>query len=638
MINILISTEDKVYKSMTAIGEQIIEELQLSEDIIAFKNIDTNEVIDLRKLIHGPVNLKPITTADPEYLDILRHDCEHVLAEAVQELFPTTKVSVGATFHNGFGYDFFRPNNESFTWEDVEAIEKTMQKIIQRQESITRSVLSYDDAIDLFTQKDEHLKVELIKTLKQKYDQFSVYTQGKFTDLCRGPHGKNTKNIGLHFKLMKISGVQLQNGTKLQRIVGTLWLTKDALDQYLHNLEEEHKRDHRTLNEQMDLYHVESHTPGMIFWHPNGWNIVETLKQLIRTRIKKQNYVEVNTPCVINAQLWQKSGHWDVYKDNMFCLQADEKTFALKPMSCPAHIAIFNSTFMHGVKSYQDLPLRIAEFGMVHRNEETGGVHGLKRARCFTQDDGHIFCTLEHIEHEIELYGELFKEIYDLFGFKYEVELSTRPEKRLGEDSVWDVAEAALAQGAKKAKLNYKVQPGEGAFYGPKLDFHIVDAMQRRWQCCTVQLDFILPERLEAKYVGQDGKRHTCVMIHRAVFGSIERFLAMLLEHTNGFLPFWLAPVKIVFVPINQQAQELCEKLHAELSGQMYGVILDDSNKRPGPKKYYWQARKALKIVFVGEKELASGILTIENTETAKQEQMKIDDFMKQMIEMSLIP
>ena len=647
MIKVIVNDIEKIYATTAVLGEQLIKDmshdLDIHDRIIALKNIDTNELIDLQKLIHGPANITTITIKDKEYLEILRHDCEHVLAQAVQELFPQVKLSVGAEFANGFGYDFY--TNQPFTWEDIQKIEQRMHEIVDRHLVITRAILGYEEAIELFEEKDEFIKVKLLQSLKEHHAQFSVYTQDNFTDLCRGPHGNNTKDIGHAFKLLKLSGIQndsIPEDKYIQRITGTLWLTQADLDKYLHNIEEAQKRDHRKLAIEMDLYHTEEHTPGMIFWHPNGWYIVETLKRLIRSRILKQGYLEVNTPCVINAQLWKASGHWDVYKENMFCLEADNKTFALKPMSCPAHIAIFNSHFLGGVKSYHDLPLRIAEFGIVHRNEDTGGIQGLKRARCFTQDDGHIFCTLEQVEHEIELYCALFKDIYnEVFGFKYTVDLSLRPEKRLGDDATWDKAESSLANGAHKAGMHFTRQPGEGAFYGPKLDFHVLDCMERKWQCCTVQLDMLLPERLEATYIDHEGKRCTPVMIHRAVLGSIERFIAVLLEHYNGYLPFWLAPIKIVFIPLSDSAKTLCRKLASQLSEHMQGVIIDDDSKHTvGVKLHHWKKSRASKLIVVGDREVKGDYLTIQegDCENSDKIQMPIHEAMQHLINLAKLP
>lgn len=645
MIKVIVNNIEKIYSTTAVLGEHlakdIAHDLRIKDRIIALKNTDTNELIDLQKLIHGPANITTITIKDKEYLEILRHDCEHIMAQAVQELFPQIKLSVGAEFTNGFGYDFF--TNKPFTWEDVQAIEQRMHEIVDSNFPIIREIWGYEESIEFFDERDEFGKVKLLKSLKDQHAQFSVYKQSNFTDLCRGPHGNNTKDIGHAFKLLKLSGIQSDNiplDKQMQRITGTLWLTQEDLDKYLTNIEEAQKRDHRKLAVEMDLYHTEEHTPGMIFWHPNGWYIVETLKRLIRSRIRQQGYLEVNTPCVINAQLWKASGHWDVYKENMFCLEADNKTFALKPMSCPAHIAIFNSHFLGGVKSYHDLPLRIAEFGMVHRNEDTGGIQGLKRARCFTQDDGHIFCTLEQVEHEIELYCSLFKNIYsDVFGFKYTVDLSLRPEKRLGDDATWDIAETSLSNGATKADMTFTRQPGEGAFYGPKLDFHVLDCMERKWQCCTVQLDMLLPERLEAKYIDNEGKRRTPVMIHRAVFGSIERFTAILLEHYNGYLPFWLSPIKVVFIPLSESAKSLCSKLALQLSEHMQGVVVDSDDKRTvGVKLHNWKKSRASKLIVVGDREVKGDYLTIQESTSDNKEQMNTNDAIKHLVHLSKLP
>lgn len=632
--------ESKSYGPTPVMGTKIANDIKdICSEVIAFRNVENlDELFDLQQSIAGPITIEPVTKCDLEYLKIRRHDCEHVLAQAVQELYPDAKLSVGADTPNGFGYDFFV--SKPFHPEDLERIEKRMHEIIDRDEQIVREVWSADDAIDFFKNKDEDIKAELIEMFEKRgITSLSIYRQGDWLDLCGGPHGSNTKAIGHAFKLNKLSGAQwIKNRgenneeiVQLQRIGGVWWPTQEQLDKHLSNLEEAKNRDHRKLGMQMDLFHIEEHSPGMIFWHPRGWYIFDRLKQLIRPLLLEQGYQEVNTPGVLSAELWKKSGHWDTFRENMFCVHDEDKEYAIKPMSCPAHIEIFKSHFMGGVKSYNDLPLRIAEFGEVYRNEATGALQGLKRVRRLTQDDGHIFCTPDHIGDEIIRYCQLFKKVYDLFGFNYSVDLSTRPENRLGEETVWDRAEDALGAGAKLAGLQYKIAEGEGAFYGPKLDFHITDSLDRQWQCCTVQLDFILAERLGATYIDTEGQKQHPVMIHRAVFGSLERFIAILLEHFNGYLPLWLAPVKCVFIPMHESVHGVCKDMMREIQHDLQGLILDDRNESLGYKIREWTQQRAVKLVVFGKKELEAGTVTIRDVATGESKTMSRDDFVKEM-------
>ena len=639
--------QSKSYGPMPIMGTEIAKDIEdICGTVIAFKNVNNSEeFFDLQASISGPINIEPVIISDSDFLHILRHDCEHVLAQAVQELYPNAKLSVGAQTPNGFGYDFL--TDTPFTPDDMEKIEIRMHEIVDRKQEILREVWAADDAIDFFKEKGELIKAELIGMFKKKgISSMTIYRQGEWLDLCAGPHSNNTGMMGHAFKLNKLSGAQWTSnrGTDneeiipLQRIGGTLWLTQEQLDSYLTKLEEAKNRDNRKLGAQMDLFHIEEHSPGMIFWHPRGWYIFDRLKQLMRPLLLKQGYQEVNTPGVLSAELWKKSGHWDTFRENMFCVHSEDKEYAIKPMSCPAHIEIFKSGFMGGVKSYNDLPLRIAEFGEVYRNEATGGLQGLKRVRRLTQDDGHIFCTPEQIGDEIIRYCQLFKAVYDMFGFEYSVDLSTRPDTRLGTDDIWDKAEEALGAGAKLAGLDYKIAHGEGAFYGPKLDFHITDSLDRQWQCCTVQLDFILAQRLGATYIDTKGNKQHPVMIHRAVFGSLERFIAILIEHFNGYLPLWLAPIKVVFIPMHEDAKELCNKLMSEISTDMQGFIMDDRNESLNYKIRDWTQSRAIKLAIIGRKELESDTVTLRDVQTGVSDIQSTQDFVDQLKSKILMP
>lgn len=628
----------KQISSASMPGLSLVESLtDFSKPIIAFKNANTEELYDLQQLIQGPVQLKPITSDDPEYMEILRHDCEHVLAQAVLELFPHAQVAVGATMNNGFGYDFY--TEQPFTTENLQEIENRMHEILKRKDNIIREVWGFDEATEYFTSRNDIIKLQILDTLESKgFQSVTIYRQGDFLDLCTGPHGTSIANLPPYFKLTKLSAAQWSGNKELpiQRIGGVLFSTKEELETYLQKIEEAKNRDHRKLAMQMDLYHIEEHSPGLPFWHPRGWIVVSLLKDYIRSLLKDQHYMEVNTPGLINAQLWKQSGHWDVFRQNMFCVHQDDQNenqeYALKPMSCPAHIEIFKSHFLGGVKSYNMLPLRISEFGEVYRNEATGALQGLKRVRKLTQDDGHIFCTPDQITDEIVAYCALFKKVYEGFGFtKYKVDLSTRPEKKIGDDALWDKAEEALATGARKSGLDFHISAGEGAFYGPKLDFHISDSLDRQWQCCTVQLDYVLPQKLGAEYVDSDGVRKTPVMIHRAILGSIERFMAVLLESTNGYLPFWLAPVQIVIASMNDSVLPYCQKILKDLPNLR--IILDDSNEKLGYKIRSWTQQRAIYMMIIGKKEQDEYTITMRNIQTGENITLSYNECIKMINE-----
>ncbi|MEL3907051.1 MAG: threonine--tRNA ligase [Treponema sp.] len=561
-----------------------------------------------------------------EKLPVIRHSAAHLMAEAVVNLFPGTKVAIGPAIEHGFYYDFELPT--PLTQEDLPRIEKEMRRLLSVPHDFTKEVLTRQQALELF--KDQPFKCELINDLPEG-EEISVYRSGNFVDLCRGPHVANTKEINAQsFKLMKIAGAYWrgdENRPMLTRIYGTAWEKPNDLQDYLTMLEEADKSDHRKLGRILDLFHIEEENPGEIFWHPKGWTIYLTVQQHIRRKIKADGYVEVNTPFVMPKSLWDRSGHWAKYRENMFITESEKRLFALKPMNCPGHIEIFKQ----GIKSYRDLPLRIAEFGSCTRNEPSGSLHGIMRVRGFVQDDAHIFCTEEQISAEVTKFCALLKNLYKDFGFSPDtilVKFSTRPEKRVGDDATWDRAEAALANACKDANLEYEIAPGEGAFYGPKLEFTLIDALGREWQCGTIQVDYQLPskERLNAEYIGEDNQKHNPVMLHRAVLGSLERFIGILIEHYSGALPPWLAPVQAMVIPVapafNAYAEEVCK---AVLNAG-FRIEADTGTDRMNAKIRKYQEQKVPYQLVVGEKEAANNTVTVRLLQGA-QKTMTIDEF-----------
>ncbi len=507
-----------------------------------------DKIVDTSFLIESDSDLAIITDKNPEGLEVIRHSTAHLLAYAVKELFPDAQVTIGPVIENGFYYDF--SYKRPFTPEDLIAIEKKMAELAKKDELVTRKVLPRDEAVAYFKSIGENYKAELIESIPSNED-VSLYTEGNFTDLCRGPHVPNTGKLKA-FKLMKLAGAYWRgdsNNEMLQRVYGTAWRNKEELDAYLFQLEEAEKRDHRKLGKQLDYFHMQDDAPGMVFWHPRGWSIWQEVEQYMRQMFREHDYQEVRTPTVMDKTLWEKSGHWQNYHDNMFVTASENREYAVKPMNCPGHVQIFNNS----LHSYRDLPLRLAEFGSCHRNEPSGSLHGLMRVRGFTQDDAHIFCTEAQIEAEVADFIQMLYKVYGNFGFNdVLVKLSTRPEKRVGADETWDKAEAALANALNQNNLAFDLQPGEGAFYGPKIEFTLKDSLGRLWQCGTIQLDFNLPERLGAEYVAEDNSRQRPVMLHRAIVGSMERFIGILIEHYAGAMPLWLAPVQVMVLNISE--------------------------------------------------------------------------------------
>ncbi len=556
---------------------------------------------DLNSLIDDDTHAEIVTRDHPEALELLRHDAAHVMAEAVKELFPETQVTIGPAIENGFYYDFAR--DQSFTPEDLAAIEARMRQIVARDEPIQREIWQRDDAVRYFEAKGEHYKAEIIADIPDS-EVLSVYRQGEFRDLCRGPHLPSTGKLGTAFKLLNVAGAYWRGDHRnpmLQRIYGTAWRNQAELDAYLHQLEEAEKRDHRKLGREMDLFHFQEEAPGAVFWHPKGWTLFQTLIDDMRQRQSRAGYLEINTPDILDRSLWERSGHWEKFGENMFTTEAkEERVFALKPMNCPGGVQIYKQ----GIKSYRDLPLRIAEFGKVHRFEPSGALHGLMRVRAFTQDDAHIFCTEEQITEECRIVCQLILSIYYDFGFEdVRVKFSDRPPKRIGSDAIWDRSEAALTAAIEATGLSYTTNPGEGAFYGPKLEFVLRDAIGRDWQCGTLQVDLTLPERLGAFYVGSDGEKHPPVMLHRALFGSLERFTGILLEHYAGKLPLWLAPVQAVVATITSDGDSYANEVAALLTSHGLRVETDLRNEKIGYKIREHSLTKVPALLVVGKRE-----------------------------------
>jgi threonyl-tRNA synthetase len=565
------------------------------------------QLVDTSYLISQDASLAIITDKDADGLEIIRHSTAHLLAYAVKELFPDAQVTIGPVIENGFFYDF--SYHRAFTPEDLAALEKRMGELAKRDIQVTRKVMPRDEAVAYFKSINENYKAEIIESIPADQD-VSLYTEGDFTDLCRGPHVPSTGKLKA-FKLMKLAGAYWRGDSKnemLQRIYGTAWAKKDELDAYLHQLEEAEKRDHRKLAKQLDLFHMQDSSPGMVFWHPKGWTLWQEVEQYMRKQFRKHDYQEVRTPTIMDRSLWEKSGHWDNYRDNMFTTASENRDYAVKPMNCPGHVQIFN----HGLHSYRDLPLRLAEFGSCHRNESSGSLHGLMRVRGFTQDDAHIFCTEEQVQSEVSNFIVMLNEVYSDFGFnEVLVKLSTRPEKRVGSDETWDKAEAGLASALEQNGLAYDLQPGEGAFYGPKVEFTLKDSLGRLWQCGTIQLDFNLPVRLDAEFVDEDNTRKPPVMLHRAILGSMERFIGILIEHHAGAFPMWLAPIQLVVMNISQAQEQYATKVAQQLKDAGLRVQLDLRNEKITYKIREHSLQKLPYQLILGDKEVAANLVAV---------------------------
>lgn len=583
-----------------------------------------DKLVDASHLITSDVMLRLITDKDDEGLEVIRHSTAHLLAQAVKELYPSAQVTIGPVIENGFYYDFSfeRP----FTPEDLAAIEKKMEQLVEQNISLERIEMSREKAIEYFDSIGEKYKVEIISAIPAG-EIISLYRQGKFMDLCRGPHVPSTNKLKA-FKLMKLAGAYWRgdsNNEMLQRIYGTAWRNKDELKEYLHLLEEAEKRDHRKIGKQLGLFHLQDEAPGMVFWHPKGWVIWQVIEQYLRRELDKDGYKEIKTPQIVDKILWEKSGHMQNYAENMFLTASENRDYAVKPMSCPCHVLVFNQ----GLKSYRDLPLRLTEFGSCHRNEPSGALHGIMRVRGFVQDDGHIFCTEAQVGEESAKFIDLVYRVYQKFGFDHiSLKLSTRPEKRVGEEKLWDSAETALAKALESMGLAYILQPGEGAFYGPKIEFTLKDCLGREWQCGTLQLDFNLPGRLGASYIAEDGSKQVPVMLHRAILGSLERFIGVLIEHHAGNLPFWLAPIQAIVLNISEKQTEYCKEIYQKLKEAGLRTEIDLSNEKISYKIRQQSMQRIPYLLVIGDAEVESKQVTVRKQDGTNLGTMNIADFL----------
>ncbi len=582
-----------------------------------------DQLVDTSFEIHDDVELAIITSKDDAGLEVIRHSSAHLLAQAVKDLFPTAQVTIGPVIEDGFFYDF--AYERSFTPEDLEAIEVRMSELADENFVVERSLMERDEAVKFFRELGEEYKAEIISSIPAD-QELSLYRQGDFIDLCRGPHVPNTAHLKA-FKLTKMAGAYWRgdsNNEMLQRIYGTAWPDKKSLKAYLHRIAEAEKRDHRKIGKQLDFFHFQEEAPGMVFWHQKGWTLYQLIESYIRTKCEAAGYQEVHTPQVLDRSLWERSGHWDKFHDMIFATNSENREYAIKPMNCPGHIQIFN----HALRSYRDLPFKIAEFGVVHRNEPSGTLHGLLRARRFTQDDAHIFCTEGQLQQEVGDLIDLTFEVYREFGFdEIDVALSLRPEQRVGSDSMWDKAEAALEQALQHKGLDFVVQPGEGAFYGPKIEFTLRDCIGRVWQCGTVQVDFSMPERLGAKYVADDGERRVPVMIHRAILGSLERFIGILIEHHAGLLPAWLAPRQVAVLSITDQSASYAKKVVESLKNQGVRADSDLRNEKIGLKIREHTLQRVPFMMIVGEREVENNTIAVRTRGGEDLGSMSLNDF-----------
>ena len=626
MPNIILADGKKLDFTESITGLKIAEKISKSLMKQALVMSVDGELKDLEHEIKKDSVVKIFTSKDKEGLETIRHDTAHILAMAVQELFPETQVTIGPIIEDGFYYDFAR--KEPFTNEDLEKIEKKMKEIVDRDEKTYREVWKRNDAVEHFKKKGEIYKAEIINSIPEN-EEVSIYFHGKWHDLCRGPHLISTGKIGKYFKLTKVSGAYWRgdsNNEMLQRVYGTSWSTQKELDEYLKRIEEAEKRDHRKLGKEMDLFHFREESPGSVFWHEKGWNLFQKLVSYMRMKQDEAGYKEINTPEILDRSLWEKSGHWEKFGANMYTSQTpDEKIFAIKPMNCPGCVQVFNQ----GLKSYRDLPLKMSEFGKVHRYEPSGALHGLLRVRAFTQDDAHIFCTEEQITEECLAVTNLILEIYKDLGFENVIlKYSDRPDIRVGDDNVWDKSEAALLEAIKASKLEYTINKGEGAFYGPKIEFVLRDAIGRDWQCGTLQVDLNLPERLGATYVAKDGTKKIPVMLHRALFGSLERFIGILIENYAGKLPFWITPLQTVVIPISSDFDDYAKDVYKQIKKIGISSEVDLKNHNLNYKIRDHSLTKVPLLLICGKKEVDTNSVTIRRLDSNKQENMELKEFL----------
>ena len=636
MLNIQLLDGKKIAFEKSIDGFELVKKISKSLEKDALIMSVDGELKDLSYEIKKDSKIKIITHKDKEGLEVLRHDAAHILAMAVQELYPGTQVTIGPVIENGFYYDFAR--KESFTDTDLLKIEKKMGEIVDRNDKTSRHVWKREDAIKHFKKIGEKYKAEIIESISAS-EEVSVYSHGNWSDLCRGPHLSSTGKIGKAFKLTKVSGAYWRGDSKnatLQRIYGTCWASRKELEEHLHRLEEAEKRDHRRLGKEMDLFHFREESPGAVFWHEKGWTLFQRLIEYMRMKQRLAGYKEINTPEILDRNLWEKSGHWEKFGEHMYTSETpDEKIFAIKPMNCPGCVQVFNQ----GLKSYRDLPLKLSEFGKVHRYEPSGALHGLLRVRAFTQDDAHIFCTEDQITAESLTVTNLILKIYKDLGFESVIlKYSDRPEKRVGDDSVWDKSEAALLSAIKQSKLEYTINKGEGAFYGPKIEFVLRDAIGRDWQCGTLQVDLNLPGRLGASYVDADGTKKVPVMLHRALFGSLERFIGILIENYAGKLPFWLAPTQVVVLPIAEENNNYVKKIFEDLFKEGIKCEVDLRNQKINYKIREHSLAKIPMILVCGKKEVAENTVTVRRLGSEKQETFKREDLIKNILAANKLP
>ena len=636
MLNITLPDGNKLSFEKKVTGSEVAEKISKSLSKKALLISIDGKLKDLDTIIDKDCSIKIFTSKDKEGLETIRHDTAHILAMAVQELFPGTQVTIGPVIVDGFYYDFAR--KEPFTEEDLNKIENKMREIVERDEKTTREVWPRKKAIDHFRNIGELYKAEIIESIPEG-EEVSIYFHGKWHDLCRGPHLTSTGKIGKFFKLMKVSGAYWRgdsNNEMLQRVYGTSWSTQKDLDEYLRRIEEAEKRDHRKLGKLMDLFHFREESPGAVFWHEKGWSLFQKLVSYMRHKQDQAGYKEINTPEILDRSLWEKSGHWEKFGANMYTSETpDQKIFAIKPMNCPGCVQVFNQ----GLKSYRDLPFKMSEFGKVHRYEPSGALHGLLRVRAFTQDDAHIFCTEDQITEECLSVTNLILEIYKDLGFENVIlKYSDRPDLRVGDDSVWDKSEAALIKAVEASKLEYSINKGEGAFYGPKIEFVLRDAIGRDWQCGTLQVDLNLPGRLGASYIDKDGSKKIPVMLHRALFGSLERFIGILIENYAGKLPFWISPLQTIVIPISDDFNDYAKSIHKKIKNAGISCEVDLKNHNLNYKIREHSNAKVPMLLICGKKEVDSNAVTIRRLDSNKQENMLITDFIKKYTSLNKAP
>ena len=588
----------------------------------AVAGVVDGESLDMAMPIDKDVDLRLLTAKDAEGIDIIRHSFAHLVGHAVKQLYPEARMAIGPVIKDGFYYDI--AYDKPFTPEDLEAIEQRMKELIAKDYEVNVEVVNRNQAKQAFESREEPYKLEIVEDIPDG-ETIKLYHHEEYTDMCRGPHVPNTRHLR-HFKLMKVSGAYWRgdsNNQMLQRIYGTAWGTEKELKSHLKQLEEAEKRDHRRLGRQLSLFHIQDNAPGMVFWHPPGWAIYQKLQQYIRRRLRESGYQEISTPQIVDRTLWEKSGHWDKFKEDMFTTSSENRDYAVKPMNCPCHVQIFNQ----GLRSYKDLPVRLSEFGSCHRNEPSGTLHGLMRVRNFVQDDGHIFCSEDQVQSEVSNFIDLVFDVYKTLGFDtISIKLSTRPEKRVGSDEVWDKSEKALQEALENKNLEWELYPGEGAFYGPKIEFSLQDCLGRVWQCGTIQVDFSMPDRLDASFIGEDGSRHTPVMLHRAVLGSFERFIGILIENYAGEFPFWLAPEQIRILPVSDDARGFSEKVQTKLLNQGISATVDESGERLGKLIRNGEKAKIPVLAVIGAKESENNTVSLRSRKNGDLGEISINE------------